>query len=1657
MRKRHFRGTDAALQLTLTLMLVVLPAWPVPAARADDCNGNGIEDDIDIAEGTSEDCNGNGIPDDCDVDPADPDGNGEVSADCQPDGVPDECQLGADDYYVMDDGNAEYGLRSCGVQLAWLNQFTVRDNARVITALDVMYVNVDEGVPVTIGLWSDPDGDRDPTDAQLLASVNTVTENVSAGVFNRIDLPDTDVGGDGSSFFAGVIITYTSADQYPAPIDATAPSELGRSWIIATETALDPNDLSAGTCEFILLEHGIPFPANWNLRAHAIRLENDCNANGVPDQCDIAEGTSEDVDGNGVPDECEDCNGNGIPDGVDIAKGASLDCQPDGIPDECQLEGNDCNGDGIPDDCQLEDNDCNGNGVPDECDIDSGASQDLNGNGLPDECEDCNGNQIPDEWDISQGTSLDCQPDGIPDECQYGEPDWETYRHDDGTNEAILGIGSPAEVAWLNRFVVEPGGEWISWVDLAYSVDVPETTPVTVYLWSDPDGDGDPADAQVLASVETAVTGAGPNEFNAVFVGEVYVGEAGTSFFAGASVHDQLGYWHPITRDTDEPLAHQSWLAASSDPVPLDPNDLGSADFFGSLDSYFYPGNCLIRARGFSGVYPDDCNQNLVPDECDIAAGTSEDVDANGVPDECEDCNGNGIVDGCDVTCDGDCGTVFAGDCGLSADCNGNGIPDECELAESDCNGNGIPDDCDIAEGTSLDCNLNGIPDECDIAGGTSEDCNDNGVPDECDVSSGTSLDCNGNGIPDECDVRDLDCNGNGVPDDCDIAEGTSPDCDGNGVPDECDIAGGALDCNLDGIPDECQPEGDCDGNGLLDVCEPDYDNGLVAQYWTSPQDGVFEERVLVRVDPAVDFNWGGGGPVPGLDDRFAGRWTGLLCPPQGISGTYLFHVTADDGVRLWVGNQLLVDEWHDSSSTEYNAALCLAGGYHVPIRVEYYEDGGSAEVRLRWTVPGGVKEVVPTEFLLPMQDCNGNLVPDPCDLAEGTSEDCTGNGVPDECEFDSDGNGVADSCDIAFGGAADCNGNGMLDAYEAALGVSEDCDGDGVPDECQQCRDCDGNGMLEACEAVYDSGLVAQYWASEDGDGSFSRLARVQVDPNIDFDWGGGAPGVPGIDSDHFAVRWSGTVTTTSVAGTYTFYVLADDGVRLWVDGQLLVDEWHGASGNEYSATIALGAGQRCLVAVEYYESGGDARVVFSWRPPMGAKEVVPAAALNPISDTDGDGYPDICDEDCNGNGVADVADIGEGTSADCNENCVPDECDVTVPPFDPGLAYWRFEEASGAVADSGPNGLDGTITGSAYRNSDVPVDPVPQSGSANTQSLDLNYGGPEGSGHFTVADGGGLLSMGDYDFTIEAWVRLDELSNTGAPDQRQYFCQKKPLPTGDAQLDFAVLVQRGDSSPYPNYGKTGGFTGRELQMVFGTGSSIWGVTSHLQIDATGWHYVAVTHNASANRVSFVLDDQEETVEYNPNPRITNSGPLAVGAHQNASGVWGMYLRGAVDELRVSGAVLSVNRRLSALPSSHSEDHNGNGIPDECESQTGTVGASLNCVPAAGTVPFSTVFTVALDNLYAGQVRRVAARINVTLASGGWFPNWRAGYANIATGSSVVRNWTQNIPALGSVIGENSFTLVAEDVTPTPYNQPPYPSSGDTATAVCAIVGIAP
>jgi hypothetical protein len=117
------------------------------------------------------------------------------------------------------------------------------------------------------------------------------------------------------------------------------------------------------------------------------------------------------------------------------------------------------------------------------------------------------------------------------------------------------------------------------------------------------------------------------------------------------------------------------------------------------------------------------------------------------------------------------------------------------------------------------------------------------------------------------------------------------------------------------------------------------------------------------------------------------------------------------------------------------------------------------------------------------------------------------------------------------------------------------------------------------------------------------------RVDPMIDFTWGAGSPD-PAIGVDTFSARWVGQVEAPST-GTFTFYTQSDDGVRLWVNGQRIINNWTNHKTIENSGTIALTAGQRYDIQMDYYENTGSATARLLWSGPSVAKAVVPSSRL--------------------------------------------------------------------------------------------------------------------------------------------------------------------------------------------------------------------------------------------------------------------------------------------------------------------------------------------------------------------------------------------------------------------------------------------------------------
>ncbi len=158
-------------------------------------------------------------------------------------------------------------------------------------------------------------------------------------------------------------------------------------------------------------------------------------------------------------------------------------------------------------------------------------------------------------------------------------------------------------------------------------------------------------------------------------------------------------------------------------------------------------------------------------------------------------------------------------------------------------------------------------------------------------------------------------------------------------------------------------PGGDWDAV-KVDPADRGDGTGLLGEYFAGT--ALEGEPVLRRTDPRVQFRWEGGeSPGDGLpDDGFSVRWSGEV---QSLyDGDVTFHVRTDDGARLWVGGELLVDAWQGQPPTTYSATVPLTRGQRVPVRLEYYESVGAGEIRLAWSTPSTGPSTIPQSQLYP-------------------------------------------------------------------------------------------------------------------------------------------------------------------------------------------------------------------------------------------------------------------------------------------------------------------------------------------------------------------------------------------------------------------------------------------------------------------------------------------------------------------------------------------------------------------------------------------------------------------------------------------------------------------------------------------------------------------
>jgi hypothetical protein len=396
-------------------------------------------------------------------------------------------------------------------------------------------------------------------------------------------------------------------------------------------------------------------------------------------------------------------------------------------------------------------------------------------------------------------------------------------------------------------------------------------------------------------------------------------------------------------------------------------------------------------------------------------------------------------------------------------------------------------------------------------------------------------------------------------------------------------------------------------------------------------------QPALTRTDVAVDFDWKDGGPDATLPaDNFSVRWTRTL---GFTGGTYRFHTSTDDGVRLYVDGRRVIDQWQNQKlSNVHSTDVWLSGGEHT-IVVEYYEQGGQASAHVWWNLLGSFSGWQGSYYDNTELRGGPALVRDDPDINFDWGEGAPAVWMP------SDSFGAVWTRQIDFtpgyyrlnvraddGVRVWLDNALVMDYWRAQDNAWHYADGfylQGM--HALKVEYFEGTGLARIRFWIESSSVTPSPesrppaltptptpvpvtaapgpWQGEYFDNTTLSGAPVLVrtDERLDFDWGFAAP-ASALPTNYFSARWTGSFAFA--AGRYTFSTFSDDGVRVYVDGTRVINSWLPMRGYR-SSTVNLSAGTH-TIKVEYQERTGRANVRLSWRQ---VGTIGPAPVLQPVT----------------------------------------------------------------------------------------------------------------------------------------------------------------------------------------------------------------------------------------------------------------------------------------------------------------------------------------------------------------------------------------------------------------------------------------------------------
>jgi len=339
----------------------------------------------------------------------------------------------------------------------------------------------------------------------------------------------------------------------------------------------------------------------------------------------------------------------------------------------------------------------------------------------------------------------------------------------------------------------------------------------------------------------------------------------------------------------------------------------------------------------------------------------------------------------------------------------------------------------------------------------------------------------------------------------------------------------------------------------------------------------------LTRVDSTVDFVWTNGASPNLSNGLYSVRWTGQVLPQY--SETYSFDVRSDDGCRLWVGDQLVIDGWKSQGASDVVSNVTLLAGARYDLKLEYLQAGGKGEVHLNWYSPSQPKQIIPGSRLYPTNNSSSGSFNAPAVItsassavaflgqafsftvtAANTPQSLTAAGLPPGLLFTAT-NGVISGVPTLAG------------SYQVVLTASNVV----------------GLGASLVAIQVLDTGssVVREVWTNVPG----TNVANIPTETPASLTTTlGTLAGVTNFGSN-YGERIRGYLTAP-VTGNYYFWLAASDAAELWIsnDGEPVnrlrrasvrpanggtgLQQWN-AQANQQTKWLALVAGQKYYVEV--------------------------------------------------------------------------------------------------------------------------------------------------------------------------------------------------------------------------------------------------------------------------------------------------------------------------------------------------------------------------------------------------------------------------------------------------------------------------------------------